>query len=255
MNHQGIMTVASDRTYDGMDPLAEKYYQISTYAYVANNPIIFIDPDGRQIVGVTRRDARIFHQDLNTIFGNEQFDQFRSLITRSGRTFDKVDASALESALEGLDGDNLALAQMVAGAINSDDIHMVEFVGGDFVSDEGAQALIAEEPIYAEALRDGKLGNWVVENRKGGLNVRTESGSHSFIRTNKRGDSRAVLSGHEVFGHGIPSAKGIQGKANNVNAIRAENLIRRVLGIEQRDGRGHTGSDPYPNPYKLPIIK
>lgn len=32
-----------------MDPLAEKYPNIGGYVYVANNPILFIDPDGRYI--------------------------------------------------------------------------------------------------------------------------------------------------------------------------------------------------------------
>lgn len=33
-----------------VDPLAEKYQSISSYAYVANNPIIYIDPDGKEII-------------------------------------------------------------------------------------------------------------------------------------------------------------------------------------------------------------
>ncbi|MEZ4829533.1 MAG: RHS repeat-associated core domain-containing protein [Bacteroidia bacterium] len=33
----------------GVDGLAEKYFSISPFAYVANNPVKFIDPDGRYI--------------------------------------------------------------------------------------------------------------------------------------------------------------------------------------------------------------
>ena len=32
-----------------IDPLAEKYPQVSPYAYCVNNPIIFVDPDGREV--------------------------------------------------------------------------------------------------------------------------------------------------------------------------------------------------------------
>ncbi len=33
--------------WDRIDPLCEKYYNVSPYAYCANNPVIIVDPDGR----------------------------------------------------------------------------------------------------------------------------------------------------------------------------------------------------------------
>ena len=35
--------------WHSMDPLAEKYYSISPYAYCANNPVKYIDPDGMDL--------------------------------------------------------------------------------------------------------------------------------------------------------------------------------------------------------------
>jgi RHS repeat-associated protein len=32
-----------------IDPMAEKYYNLSVYNYVANNPVLYIDPDGRDV--------------------------------------------------------------------------------------------------------------------------------------------------------------------------------------------------------------
>ncbi|UOU99885.1 DUF6443 domain-containing protein [Chryseobacterium daecheongense] len=67
-----------------VDPLAEKFFSTSPYAYVANNPIGAVDPDGRDIVNIaggvrfTGSDARMmfrFFQNM-TASGNYNIKAF-----------------------------------------------------------------------------------------------------------------------------------------------------------------------------------
>ena len=40
------------------DPLAEKYYSVSAYNYCVNNPVMFVDPDGKDTVYVFDQSTR-----------------------------------------------------------------------------------------------------------------------------------------------------------------------------------------------------
>ncbi|MGE8555372.1 MAG: hypothetical protein ACN6OB_15745 [Chryseobacterium jejuense] len=54
----------------GVDPLAEKYPEISPYVYTANNPVKYIDPDGRDfilaILAMNRKDRSVSKMEVRS---------------------------------------------------------------------------------------------------------------------------------------------------------------------------------------------
>ncbi len=80
-------------TWTTPDPLAEKYPSISPYAHCANNPVRFIDPDGREVIALNNlaqqsilntlpkeiRSSIIFNQN-----GNIDKTSFNSIKSESG---------------------------------------------------------------------------------------------------------------------------------------------------------------------------
>ena len=156
--------------------------------------------------------------------------------------------------------------------INSKEVHSIEYLkDGEEVSSSGYSDInkylnsIDPDSKIGDAFRkreersDGSTRYYyddaTIQTLGGeGFNVPTSKGSHSFIR-GVQDKLKAVTSAHELLGHGLPSARKESPVHNNTNAIRTDNLVRRLLRLPQRDGSDHAGGKDIVSPYSLPYTK
>ena len=256
------------------DPMEEKYPDYSTYIYAAQNPIAYSDPTGMEIRGVTKSDAEEFKSDVHLILGDSKFDNLRSLISLKGKKFQQIPDAALADALDGVtcSEDEMAYISLLVNTINSKEVHSIEYLkDGEEVSSSGYSDInkylnsIDPDSKIGDAFRkreersDGSTRYYyddaTIQTLGGeGFNVPTSKGSHSFIR-GVQDKLKAVTSAHELLGHRLPSARKESPVHNNTNAIRTDNLVRRLLRLPQRDGSDHAGGKDIVSPYSLPYTK
>lgn len=220
----------------------------------------FTDPDGKQIIGVTKDDALQAQNDINSMFSDKRFDSFRSLINVKGKTFNKIDDKQLKTVLSNSDlsEDDKTLIEIVSNTINSSDEHIVEYanenenVSDNAVSEFGLPAFINKEqtiktfggfPASIFSLGGGRTA----QTKKGTFSLIVTGGNQpqDYVDSNGNDASnpvgRPLITGHEIFGHGRSLATGRGDSNQHQDAIKLENLILKVMGHKniQRSGLDH----------------
>ena len=237
--------------WDRVDPLCEKYYGVSPYAYCGDDPVNILDFHGDSIIAVSKISGlRLLNEIHNTFYG-EQFEKLNSLFQLSddGRTLRGIKRSEFSTAIKNLNPDEKALAIGYYKAINSKDVHYVDMT----LREESLN------PMTIDHFRDFnfRTGRQIDHDTNGGVNTDSgRNGSFSIVIMNSienvdfvyssnenhynRKSTPAEILAHELLGHGFSSSIGSPG-SKYIDAIQLTNLYWRVRGYHlfYRDGTNH----------------
>jgi RHS repeat-associated protein len=208
----------------GIDPLQEKYPDISTYAYCANNPVKYVDPDGREIWIL--------------------FDE-----TVDGKTVrQKVQYS--NGKLYGTNGEEYTGSNEYATKVLND---LTKLSAGDDVLKGRINDLVGSKNIHTIEMTakatDGNSNTPLSQSDdENGIPTGTTTKYNPNNNKNVRGDKREARVGlsHELLGHGWDSDKGKtdHSKTENgipmyeVDAVNIENRARASAGNEKKTTYG-----------------
>ncbi len=214
-------TNSSPSRWLAIDPLASKYPSISPYAFCANNPILYKDPDGREIRIAFRT------QDETGAFSN------RYVTYRGGKLYNEDG-----SKYKGNNGYAITVARDI-DLLKKDDKELGRRVGVLQDSKEIHTIGLPNNPA------DGNGSTPDVEQRvtdhlPTGSSVDYDPRAEENIRGDKR-TPRAGLA-HDFLGHSYDYDQGTARAGQNANgveyeevdAVKVENLSRKSTGDPQK---------------------
>jgi RHS repeat-associated protein len=226
----------------GVDPLAEKYPNTTPYAYTANNPISYVDPDGKKII-VPKGSQGQLTEVLKSTFGdNAKFfaysDGGELLFNGSVKNFTKEERKAfkyLSNLMESKKVTNVEFTEKGTVVLKDGSTKTIDTgnngAKGDaavyHTSTQNGEAYIFVNPNNTEANVIDIVYQTVYEKEGQQVSSNTEGATSKTKATypNPFGKKRS-FSPFENFWHGVGHILG--GKDNQGKAMEVENAAGAV---------------------------
>ena len=202
--------------WDRIDPLCEKYYSTSPYAYCVNNPVKFVDPDGRKIQ-LCGKGAADLLQYINSISKTQYTTDANGFLTATSNTVDGKSSKYSEWLNKGIKEEN-----------NTVQVH----IGTKVKNKKGEWESIDNYGGGATRCEYDKDNNIV------GIDVIIGDDSAGAYSVQSGGEqiptTMALTLMHELVGHAIPNLQlSRDPQRPEGNAIKNENDIRKQLSDKE----------------------
>lgn len=222
-----------------VDPLASKYPSLSPYNYCVNNPVMLVDPDGKEVVATSQAAARMILHTLS------KEDRVYVQFNEKGQ----INKSIINSA-NSASGNFQALQQLV----NANTVFEVNSDNKFVYKDENGKTIKKDMgPIQQGDLKDsgpfspktGEVGWLGVTQTPGNSPEKynsTDEKVHITVNSGLSIKARAQTFAHEGYGHAFLNSigkkhthqvKNIFGKFIETNKTLSKQIIERINETEK----------------------
>jgi RHS repeat-associated protein len=213
-------TVAWDR----IDEYSEKYYSFSPYSYVANNPLKFIDTDGKKIFLVVSRDSK-GSADLVLEYKNNKFyNQGKEYKSSAMTGF----SSEVLATLNKIRGSDKYLDKVISTLESTSTNHFIEF--SKDIAGSGVLGNTNDVSPKSSIMRI-KLGDYNKPLDSGEQNTLGTTIAHELSHQYDRETGKQDI-------NVLRKDEGTERDPNEIRAVNLENRYRVNNGIELRKNYG-----------------